>query len=156
MVMEDSPIKEILPESGVVLKPMEAKMVGTGINGTKEVDDLWNRLCAGCVADYHGGFPDFCVETLEMNWTGQGHCLRCNGILNPESFPEYWKLMRYYKVRIAEVDDLAVRTKRLRAKYPEDFALKLSEDQWQQHRAELVKERDTIEAEWKKKPLGTK
>jgi hypothetical protein len=63
--------------------------------------------------------------------------------------------MRYYKVRIAEVDDLAVRTKRLRAKYPEDFALKLSEDQWQQHRTELVKERDAMEAEWKKKPLCT-
>jgi len=120
-----------------------------------EPKGLFERICAGCIADYHGGFPDFCIETLEKAWTGEGHCLRCNAILNRESVPEYWKLMRYYKVRIAEVDDLAVITKRLRAKYPGDFALKLSEDQWQQHRAELVKERDAMEAEWKQKPLGT-
>jgi len=131
-------------------------MVEAEINGTKELDDLWNRLCAGCVADYHGGFPDFCVETLEMNWTGQGHCLRCNGILSREFDPEHWDSLCWYKSQIARVDTLITQNNNLLSKYVGKRSLELAARGWQQHRAELVSRRDAIEAEWRKKPLDAR
>ncbi len=51
-------------------------------------DELFQKLCAGCIADFNGGFPDFCVEELKKRWVGEGHCLRCNAILDTSQF---WK-----------------------------------------------------------------
>lgn len=44
----------------------------------KPVDNLFEKLCAGCIADFKGGFPDFCVEELKKRWKGEGYCIRCN------------------------------------------------------------------------------
>ncbi|MFZ3168211.1 MAG: hypothetical protein WA130_11400 [Candidatus Methanoperedens sp.] len=121
-----------------------------------EPKGLFERICAGCIADYHGGFPDFCIGTLEKTWTGEGHCLRCNGILSREFDPEHWDSLLWYKKQIAEVDGLIAENQRLLNKYVGSLSLKLTEKQWQMHRADLVRKRDVMEAEWKKKPLGKK
>ncbi len=119
-----------------------------------EVDELLIRLCAGCIADFNGGFPDFDVEKLKTLWTGEGHCLRCNAILNPESVPEYWRSFCFYKGQIAKVDELIAETRKQIVKDPECFSLGILERSWLQHRDDLLKEREKMQAEWKKLPLG--
>jgi len=54
------------------------------------------------------------------------------------------------------VDGLIAENQRLLNKYVGSLSLKLTEKQWQMHRAELVRKRDAMETEWKKKPLGKK
>ncbi len=38
-------------------------------------DEMFQKLCARYIADFNGGFPDFCVEELKKRWAGEGHCL---------------------------------------------------------------------------------
>ena len=52
-------------------------------------DELFQKLCARCIADFNGGFPDFSVEELKKRWIGEGHCLRCNAILDPSQFQKH-------------------------------------------------------------------
>ncbi len=35
-------------------------------------DEMFQKLCARCIADFNGGFPDFCVEELKKRWAGEG------------------------------------------------------------------------------------
>lgn len=61
----------------------------TGGNMARFADELFQKLCAGCIADFNGGFPDFSVEELKKRWAGEGHCLRCNAILDPSQLRKH-------------------------------------------------------------------
>lgn len=118
------------------------------------VDEMFQKLCAGCIADFNGGFPDFCVEELKKRWAAEGHCLRCNAILDPQSVPEYRDQVKYLKERTSDVEALIADNKALLEKYPDRLSLKFSLRSWEQHREELIKEKADLEEHWRKKPLS--